>query len=260
MEILLSLLRTLIFVVATVAATVYVSRRIGRGRSLLWTGTTLHALYWLVLFGWTAYLAGSTAPNTELGVWVGWSGHLLPFFATIAYIVGVGQAAGFPSRFGAGAGASMGKGDPQATPPAADLDPGTERQPATAIRVPTAPVSRFAAPTSSALPSTALPWTGSGAAATSDATAAAGPVPPSVGTPTEPAATSTGGTDQPTGGPASRPGGRQTGRSKWSSQPFPGPHAVPVVTTPSASSHLSPSEPPSPTRSDGQDSPKPPLG
>ena len=49
MEIVLSLLRTLVFVVATVAATVYVSRRIGRGRPLLWAGTTLLALYWLVM-------------------------------------------------------------------------------------------------------------------------------------------------------------------------------------------------------------------
>lgn len=93
MEIVLSLLRTLVFVVATVAATVYVSRRIGRGRPLLWAGTTLLALYWLVLFGWTAYLTGSAAPNPDLGVWVGWLGHLLPFVAALAYIWGIGQAA-----------------------------------------------------------------------------------------------------------------------------------------------------------------------
>lgn len=249
MEILLSLLRTLIFVVATVAATVYVSRRIGRGRSLLWTGTTLLALYWLVLFGWTAYLAGSTAPNAELGVWVGWTGHLLPFLATLSYIWGIGQAAGFPSRAGAAAGASLGKGSAQPVPPASTPDSKGEGQPppatptpATPIPVPTAPVSRFAAPNSN------LPGIGGSS-----------PVPPSVGTPAQPAGSDQGtvadqavtdqtaASDQTAAGSAQ--GAAPSVRSKRSFQPFPGPHAVPVVTTPSASSQLSPAEPPKPPKS-----------
>ena len=142
MEIVLSLLRTLVFVVATVAATVYVSRRIGRGRPLLWAGTTLLALYWLVLFGWTAYLTGSAAPNPDLGVWVGWLGHLLPFVAALAYIWGIGQAAGFPSR-------------PAPTQPAVPAQPETPAQPpadsqageSAPTPVPTAQVSRYGVPT-----------------------------------------------------------------------------------------------------------------
>lgn len=231
MEILLSLLRTLIFVVATVAATVYVSRRIGRGRSLLWTGTTLLALYWLVLFGWTAYLAGSTAPNAELGVWVGWTGHLLPFIATLAYIWGIGQAAGFPSRVGADVGASLGKGSNAPTSPAPTQTAG-EGQPPSASPIPaspmpvaSAPVSRFAGATPS--PSGAEP---------------AAPVPPSVETPAQPAAS-----DRSTPPAQSAAGSSHAARSKRSMQPFPGPHAVPVVTTPSANSQLSPTEPPKST-------------
>ena len=231
MEILLSLLRTLIFVVATVAATVYVSRRIGRGRSLLWTGTTLLALYWLVLFGWTAYLAGSTAPNAELGVWVGWTGHLLPFIATLAYIWGIGQAAGFPSRVGADVGASLGKGSNAPTSPAPTVTTGEGQPPpaspipASAMPVASAPVSRFAGATPS--PSGAEP---------------AAPLPPSVETPAQPAAS-----DPSTTAAQSAAGSSQAARSKRAMQPFPGPHAVPVVTTPSASSQLSPTEPPKPT-------------
>lgn len=125
MEIVLSLLRTLAFVVATVAATVYVARRIGRGRPLLWTGTTLLALYWLVLFGWTAYVAGSTSPNADLAIWVGWLGHLLPFVAALTYIWGIGQAAGFPSRAGADAGSRFGRRapEPAAPPSGASAEP-----------------------------------------------------------------------------------------------------------------------------------------
>ncbi len=98
MDIVLALLRTLIFVVATVAATVYIGRRIGRGRPLLWTGTTLLALHWLVGFGWTTYQAGSPNAAGDVAGWVTWSGHLLPFLAALAYIWGIGQSAGFPAR------------------------------------------------------------------------------------------------------------------------------------------------------------------
>ena len=67
MDIVLALLRTLIFVVATVAATVYVGRRIGRGHALLWTGSTLMTLHWLIDFGWASYQAGSSnAPSEKL--------------------------------------------------------------------------------------------------------------------------------------------------------------------------------------------------
>ncbi len=103
MDIVLALLRTLIFVVATVAATVYIGRRIGRGRPLLWTGTTLLALHWLVGFGWTTYQAGSPNAAGDVAGWVTWSGHLLPFLAALAYIWGIGQSAGFPARAQAGA-------------------------------------------------------------------------------------------------------------------------------------------------------------
>ncbi|MFT4296324.1 MAG: hypothetical protein QM582_13020, partial [Micropruina sp.] len=105
MDIVLALLRTLIFVVATVAATVYVGRRIGRGHALLWTGSTLLALHWLISFGWTTYQAGSPDAAGDVTGWVSWSGHLLPFLAALAYIGGIGHAAGFPSRPAADAGA-----------------------------------------------------------------------------------------------------------------------------------------------------------
>ncbi|MFT3861895.1 hypothetical protein [Micropruina sp.] len=127
MEIVLSLVRTLVFVVGSVAATGYVGRRIGRGRSLLWAGTTLLALYWLVLFGWTAYQAGSAAPNGDLGVWVGWLGHLLPFVAALSYIGGIAQAAGVPARTGVHGGASAGP-IPIASPPIGGfIDPAGEQ-------------------------------------------------------------------------------------------------------------------------------------
>lgn len=98
MDIVLALLRTLVFVVATVAATVYIGRRIGRGRPLLWAGTTLLALHWLIGFGWTTYQAGSPANAEASAGWVTWTGYLLPFLAALAYIWGIGQAAGFPAR------------------------------------------------------------------------------------------------------------------------------------------------------------------
>lgn len=98
MDIVLALLRTLVFVVATVAATVYVGRRIGRGHALLWTGSTLMALHWLIDFGWTSYRAGSANAPSDAAGWVVWAGSLLPFLAALAFIWGIGQAAGFPSR------------------------------------------------------------------------------------------------------------------------------------------------------------------
>lgn len=98
MDIVLALLRTLIFVVATVAVTVYVGRRIGRGHALLWTGTTLLALYWLIGFGWTTYRAGAPDTPPEVAGWVSWSGYLLPFLAALALVWAIGQAAGVPRR------------------------------------------------------------------------------------------------------------------------------------------------------------------
>ena len=189
MEIVLALLRTLVFVVATVAATVYVSRRIGRGRSLLWTGTTLLALYWLVLFGWTSYLTGTTNPSPELAIWVGWGGHLLPFFAALAYIWGIGQSAGFPSRAGASAGAAVGKdaGRPAEPAPAGD---------------------------ETSKPSTATETGGSKTA----------PQEPSPAAPASDDAASV--SDPP--------------------KIFPGPHAVPVITTPTSQSPYGQGEPTKP--------------
>ena len=186
MEIVLALLRTLVFVVATVAATVYVSRRIGRGRSLLWTGTTLLALYWLVLFGWTSYLTGTTNPSPELSIWVGWGGHLLPFFAALAYIWGIGQSAGFPSRAGAGAGAALGK------------DAGRPAEPAAAVDAPSRPAAA----------------TEVGGSKTAQEPSKAAPA-----------------SDDPA--------------AKVSAAPkvFPGPHAVPVVTTPTSQSPYGQGEP-----------------
>ena len=98
MDIVLALLRTLIFVVATVAATVYVGRRIGRGHALLWTGSTLMTLHWLIDFGWASYQAGSSNAPSDAAGWVVWAGSLLPFLAGLAFIWAIGQAAGFPSR------------------------------------------------------------------------------------------------------------------------------------------------------------------
>lgn len=141
MEIFLALLRTLVFVVATVAATVYVGRRIGRGRPLLWTGTTLLALNWLVQFGWASYLSGTPLPDGALAGWIIWAGYLLPFLAALAYIWGIGQAAGFPARPGADAGVRAGQvtattppaqkpAAPSTHPPAAATEPEHEAHPA----------------------------------------------------------------------------------------------------------------------------------
>lgn len=123
MDVVLALLRTLVFVVATVAATVYIQRWVVKGRPLLWTGTTLLALYWLVEFGWSSYLAGTPTPNPDAAGWIAWIGYLLPFFAALGYIGAIGQGAGFPNRAAATpsavqAGSAIGTGRP-ATPPAA---------------------------------------------------------------------------------------------------------------------------------------------
>ena len=120
MDIVLALLRTLIFVVATVAITVYVGRRLGRGHSLLWTGTTLLVLYWLIGFGWTTYRAGAPDTTPDVAGWVSWLSYLLPFFAALAYVWGIGQAAGVPARGSArtGSGAAA-AATPAASQPAA---------------------------------------------------------------------------------------------------------------------------------------------
>lgn len=202
MEIVLSLLRTLVFVVATVAATVYVGRRIGRGRPLLWTGTTLLALHWLVLFGYTSYLAGSAAPNPDLGVWVGWIGHLLPFAAALAYVWGIGQAAGFPSRTPEGG-------------PGTGKTPTSEPAPAEPSRPqPSVPPAAAGGPAATA-----------GASGTTQG-ASRTPVPPT-----------------PTPAAAAEPAAPAP-KTQRSPQPFPVPHAVPVVITPSATTNLSPEDPP----------------
>lgn len=112
MDIVLALLRTLIFVVATVAATVYVGRRIGRGHALLWTGSTLMTLHWLISFGWASYQAGSANAPSDAAGWVVWSSSLLPFLAGLAYIWGIGQAAGFPSHTAAAGASPAGPGKP----------------------------------------------------------------------------------------------------------------------------------------------------
>ena len=218
MEIVLSLLRTLAFVVATVAATVYVARRIGRGRPLLWTGTTLLALYWLVLFGWTAYVAGSTSPNADLAIWVGWLGHLLPFVAALTYIWGIGQAAGFPSRAGADAGSRFGRRAPEPVAPPS----GASAEPAS-----TTPASDAGA----------TPAVGTSTAGTHDA-GASGTVNPAGGTGSAPAVGAA------SGSTASTSATPPSAAKPKPALPFAGPHAVPVVTTPSAGSHHSPADPP----------------
>lgn len=144
MDIVLALLRTLVFVVATVAATVYVGRRIGRGRTMLWAGTTVLALHWLVDFGWTTYRVGSPTGGADAAGWITWGGYLLPFLAALAYIWGIGQAAGFPARSGADAGAQLGRAasDKKAS------EPGTSEQPAKPVT--STPETQPAAPPSTA--------------------------------------------------------------------------------------------------------------
>jgi len=199
MDIFLSLLRTLVFVLATVAATVYVGRRIGRGRPLLWTGTTVLVLNWLALFGWTTYLAGATDPSPDLELWITWSGYLLPFFAGLAYIWAIGQAAGFPSRKGAEAGAQLGRVTPQGASAPAGTDAATPGAPA-------------APPGGSGAPSKPVAAAAGATTATAAAAAAGGahPVPP----------------------PA-----EHHHKHKSASAGLGLPHAVPVVTVPSASHH-----------------------
>lgn len=198
MDIVLALLRTLVFVVATVAATVYIGRRIGRGRTMMWTGTTLLALHWLIDFGWTTYRAGSPTGGADASGWVTWAGYLLPFLAALAYLWGIGQAAGFPARAGADAGAQLGSEASGPTP--AGLTPAERRESVTK------PAERQ--PVVS--PSTAG-MRGSGGAVAA---------PPTTSTPSQPA-----------GRPRPRPAGLVV------------PHAVPVVMTPSSTSHRSPPDP-----------------
>lgn len=232
MEIVLSLLRTLLFVVATVAATVYISRRIGRGRSLLWAGTTLLALYWLVLFGWTAYLAGSSAPNPDLAVWVGWTGHLLPFLAALGYIWGIGQAAGFPSRAGSDAGAK----------PARHSD---EPAPVAPVAPTSGAGSSGAGSTGAPTPGAETPGAGTSGAGTSGAgssgatSSTADTTGPTATLPTTTPSPEAAGSGAPDKAAAPQPAAKAKPR-----MPFAGPHAVPVVTTPSASSHHTPTDPP----------------
>lgn len=203
MDIVLALLRTLVFVVATVAATVYVGRRIGRGRTMLWTGTTVLALHWLVDFGWTTYRVGSPTGGADAAGWITWAGYLLPFLAALAYIWGIGQAAGFPARSGADAGAQLGRVPADQQP----AEQPTRRQPADAKPAASEPVAkgRDAAP-----PSTAG-MRGSGGSVAA---------PPTTSTPS-----------QPTRAPRQKPAGLVV------------PHAVPVVMTPSSRSHQSPPDP-----------------
>ncbi|MEZ5091049.1 MAG: hypothetical protein R2719_15885 [Micropruina sp.] len=97
MDIFLALVRTLVFVVATVVATVYVGRRLARGLALAWTGTTLLALHWLIQFGWTTYTAGAAGQASDADGWAAWSGHLLPFFAALSYLAALAMAVGRPA-------------------------------------------------------------------------------------------------------------------------------------------------------------------
>ena len=210
MDIVLALLRTLIFVVATVAVTVYVGRRIGRGHALLWAGTTLLVLHWLIGFGWTTYRAGAPDTTPDVAGWVSWSGYLLPFLAALAFVWGIGQAAGVPARGGAVHGAATAAG------PARDAGVGA-----------TPPYEPASTEGASARPGPS-PVTGS-----------IGAVPAAGG--------GTGSVVGPRPAPASA--GRTPG-AHTPSQPHrhkparpPGlivPHAVPVVMTPSASHHSPP--------------------
>ena len=225
MDIVLALLRTLVFVVATVAAAVYVSRRVARGLPLLWTGATLLVLNWLIDFGWVSYQAGS--PDTvEVAGWVVWSSHLLTFVAALAFIWGIGLAAGFGPRAKPDAAAPHGA----LGTPAAELSAGA----GTAVGPTPGPAS---APPQQAgwhptggtsspagAPSSGLPAVGAVAGA-----GAAGVVSSAAGA---------------SGAAASVPAGTHTEPPRRRPRP-PGlvvPHAVPVVMTP-ASHHHSPSRP-----------------
>ncbi len=207
MDIFLALLRTLVFVVATVVATVYVGRRIARGHALLWTGTTLLVTHWLMQFGWTTYAAGAPEAPPDPTGWLSWVVQLLPFLAAVALIWGIGQAAGAPSRRAAaggrptGAEASSGGvsgGAAPESPPAAAGQPSSQHEPAT--RAPAG-----------------------GAGGGHAGRAGGGPV------------------VAPRVSPASQvPGARTPTQSRPKSSRPPGlivPHAVPVVMTPSASRH-----------------------
>jgi hypothetical protein len=212
MDIVLALLRTLIFVVATVAATVYVGRRIGRGHALLWTGTMLLVLHWLIGFGWTTYRAGAPDTTPDVAGWVTWAGYLLPFLAALSFVWGIGQAAGVPARGGAvGAARRTPGGAPAAAPPA----PARDESPRTAGS-PARPASSSGAGPVGVVPAPPAA-TGIGGHVASPRVTSAGPTPPGAHTPAQP-------------------------RRHKSTRP-PGlivPHAVPVVMTPSASHHSPP--------------------
>lgn len=211
MDIFLALLRTLVFVVATVVATVYVGRRIARGHALLWTGTTLLVTHWLMQFGWTTYAAGAPDAAPDPTGWLSWVVQLLPFLAAVALIWGIGQAAGAPSRRAAADG----------RPSGVEASSGGVTRGADPELAPVA----TAQPSSQHEPATRAPAGGAGGHA---GRGGAGPV------------------VSPRVSPASHvPGARTPTQSRPKPTRPPGlivPHAVPVVMTPSAS-HRSPLDP-----------------
>lgn len=227
MDIFLALLRTLVFVVATVVATVYVGRRIGRGHALLWTGTTLLVTHWLIQFGWTTYAAGAPEASPEPTGWLSWVAHLLPFLAAVALIWGIGQAAGASTR-GAAAGRS-------------------------GARVAGGTGSGSASPESAAPVPASQPLSGQGTTTLAPAAGVAGGHAGQAG----------GG---PVASPRVTPGSQAPGaRTPTQSRPKttrpPGlivPHAVPVVMTPSASHHSPPD--PDPVVDLGPDDEDPVVG
>lgn len=208
MDIFLALLRTLIFVVATVVATVYVGRRIARGHALLWTGTTLLVTAWLIEFGWTTYAAGSPEASPQPTGWLSWVGHLLPFLAALALIWGIGQAAGASTRR-----VAAGRAGAQAADGGASGSAAPE---------PVAPVPA-GQPLSGQGPTTHFPTAGAGRQG--------GPA-------------GGGSVVSPRVSPTSQvPGARTPTQSRPKPTRPPGlivPHAVPVVMTPSASHHSPP--------------------
>ncbi len=236
MDIFLALLRTLVFVVATVVATVYVGRRISRGHALLWAGTTMLVTHWLIQFGWTTYAAGSAEAAPEPTGWLSWVGHLLPFLAAVALIWGIGQAAGASRQArAAGAAARADGGAAGAGMSAGDTSPGG-----------------FSAGGAQGGPSAAGLHGGvSGEAASgwADPTRTGHQLPPATASapvPAAPGGVGGGPAVAPRVDPATRtapPGARTPTRSRPKPARPPGlivPHAVPVVMTPSASHHSPP--------------------
>ncbi|MFT4218145.1 MAG: hypothetical protein QM619_13320 [Micropruina sp.] len=218
MDIVLALLRTLIFVVATVAATIYVGRRIGRGHVPLWSGSMLLVLYWLIDFGWTSYRAGAPDATPDAAGWVSWLSHLLPFLAALSFIWGIVQAGVAPVRRSVGHGGKPASGMPSTAPVPADAAGSA------APYAPSAPVSRQPVQ-EQPMPGYAPPPTGSGPT---------GAVPGQWGGPSGGAVVS------PRVAPASAPGAHTPTQPHRHKPRPPGlivPHAVPVVMTPSASHH-----------------------